>query len=420
MKHLLILILFITLIFFSNILGQLNDVNFFNFLQNSYTNKTSNDNDFLIHQYNLFLNTFPNSQKGDEILYYLGQLYLEERDYFDALSCFAKISFLYPNSSRTGDNKAAYTQIVMDHESRAFENISTEFLNKLNENKTQQDFIFSFYNYLAFFYETKVEDLNDVLIKDINYYMQHFPTKSENSDQLLLWLGEIYEMKREWSGAVLSYTKLMEIFPNSEMVPLALFKIGYLEYEEISNPQIAKEIFVKLITDFAESEFAGDAQFYIGELYEEELDNSQEAITNYRLVVETYPDNKFAVEALKRVAGILEYEDKYEEAIASYYQIVELYPQHTFAPEALLEIKNLYIRKLENYEKAIETLKFYAKQYSDREDASEYLFEAAEIYEDDLEKKQAAIDTYNQVINDFPNSDYASRAKDRIESLSEQ
>ncbi|MFC2088896.1 tetratricopeptide repeat protein [Calditrichota bacterium] len=420
MKKIMIVIFFFTAVFYSNILTQIDENNYFNFLQKSYTSKTDNDNEFLIKQYNMFLNSFPNSPKGDEVLYYLGQLYLEERDYFDALSCFAKISFLYPNSSRTKDNKVAYTQIVMDHESRSFEDIYTEFLNKLNENKPHQDFLVSYFNYLFFIRETNLEDLNDVLISDINFYMQHFPSKIQNSDQLLLWLAEIYENKRDWSEAVLIYKKLIEIFPTSSMVPQALFKTGYLEYEEKSNPQIAKEIFVQLITDYGESEFAGDAQFFLSELYEKELDNTNEAITNYRLVVETYPANKYAVESLKRVAEILEKQDKYEEAIASYYQIVELYPQHPFAPEALIEIKTLYVRRLENYEKAIETLKFYAKQYPDREDAAELLFDAAEIYEDDLQNNQAAIDTYHQVINDFPNSDYAGRAKDRIDSLSEK
>ena len=97
-----------------------------------------------------------------------------------------------------------------------------------------------------------------------------------------------------------------------------------------------------------------------------------------------------------------------------------MYPQDEFATEALLEIKYLYIRRLENYLKAVETLKFFAKQYKDHEDAAEYLYDAAEIYYDDLNNKQAAIDTYHQVINEFPESKYAEWAKDKIESLSEE
>ncbi|MCK4754299.1 MAG: tetratricopeptide repeat protein, partial [Calditrichia bacterium] len=93
---------------------------------------------------------------------------------------------------------------------------------------------------------------------------------------------------------------------------------------------------------------------------------------------------------------------------------------NSYTPEALLEIENLYRRRLENYEKAIETLKLYADQFPQREDAAERLFDAGDIYSDDLNNKQAAIDTYNEVINKFPTSDYAEKAKDRIQDLSEE
>jgi outer membrane protein assembly factor BamD (BamD/ComL family) len=37
-----------------------------------------------------------------------------------------------------------------------------------------------------------------------------------------------------------------------------------------------------------------------------------------------------------------------------------------------------------------------------------------------LNNKQAAIDTFNEVINKFPASDFAEKAKDRIQDLSEE
>jgi TolA-binding protein len=137
-------------------------------------------------------------------------------------------------------------------------------------------------------------------------------------------------------------------------------------------------------------------------------------------LVESYPSSRFAVESLKRVAGIMEDKENYVEAIAAYYQIFELYPKNSYTPEAVLEIENLYRRKLENYDKAVETLKLYTDQFSQREDAAERLFDAGDIYMDELNNKQAAIDTYNEVINKFPTSDYAEKAKDRIQDLSEE
>ena len=81
------------------------------------------------------------------------------------------------------------------------------------------------------------------------------------------------------------------------------------------------------------------------------LENPEEAVANYRVLVETYPDNKFAVEALKRVAEIMDDKERYEESVASYHQIFELYPKNDFAPEALLEIEQIYRKRMNNYEK---------------------------------------------------------------------
>jgi len=420
MKKLLSTFLILTIFTLGITNAQINENSFFSYLQKSFTNKTSDENEFLVKQFEIFLNTFPSSSHGDECYYYLGQIKIEERDYFDALSCYVKIRYLYPKSSRLVDAKNAWTQIVNDHESRSFEGIAKEFLSNLNDIKPANDLMTAYFEYLLLMHESKVEDYNRILLSDINYYLLNFATKVQNTDQCLFWLGEIYEKQRDWDESLLSYKKLLELTPQSSLIPQTLFRIAYLQYSEKSEAKKAKESFVQLITSYSENDAAGDAQFYLAELFDKELDDKKEAIANYRLVVETYPKNKHSVEALKRVAEILEKDDKYEEAIASYYQIVELYPDDPFAPGALMEIKDLYLRKLKNYDKAIETLKFYAKQYSQKEDAAEMLFDAADIYEDDLKNKQAAIDTYNQVRNDFPGTKYAEKAKDRIESLSEK
>lgn len=419
MKKLFLLsvILFVNI---SSTFAQVVESKYFEYLKDTYATKSSDDVDFLVLQIKEYLETFPLSQHNDEVYFMLGEMYKRDRSYFKSLVNYLKVLYLIPNSSKIEDAKTNISQIVKDHEERAFEDIQIDFLSKLNDLKTNNDIGISFFEYLMFIKSQNLEDLNEIIIDEIGYYLKHFGYKASSADQVLFWQSELYEEENDWTEASMSYQKLKALFPASVLIPQAIYNSGIIEYQEISEPQAAKESFVQLISNYAESEFAGNAQFYLGELYEEEFRDPKEAVANYRLLVETYPSNKFAVEALKRVADILLDDDKYEEAIASYYQIVELYPQDEFATEALLEIKYLYIRRLENYLKAVETLKFFAKQYKDHEDAAEYLYDAAEIYYDDLNNKQAAIDTYHQVINEFPESKYAEWAKDKIESLSEE
>jgi len=310
--------------------------------------------------------------------------------------------------------------IVKDHEERAFEDIQTEFLAKINEAKSSAEIANSFFEYLMFVKSQKLDDLNQILIEEMGYYLENFSDKATSADQVLFWQAELYGNEGDWNEASLTYRKLKSLFPKSVLTPQVIYNSALIEYQEISKPNVAKESFVQLISNYPESEFAGNAQFYLGELYENEFRDNNEAIANYRLLVETYPKNEFAVEALKRVAELLYDEEKFEEAITSYYQIVELYPQDEFSTEALIEIKDIYVGQLENYLKAIETLKFFADQYKEHEDAAENLYDAADMYYDDLNNKQAAIDTYHQIINNFPDNKYAEWAKDKIEDLSEE
>jgi TolA-binding protein len=278
----------------------------------------------------------------------------------------------------------------------------------------------AYFDYIKFVFELNIDDLNEILLKDITTYIIIYAKSVKDIDQLYFWVGSLYKKSSDWNQSILAYSKIKYIAPESLLIPQTLFQIALLQYQETSQYSEAKDTFVSLIAAYPDISVAGDAQFYLAELYEKKLDNTDEAIANYRVLVESYPTSRFAVESLKRVAEIMEIKENYVEAIAAYYQIFELYPQDNFTPEALLEIENLYRRRLENYDKAIETLKLYADQFSQREDAAEKLFDAGDIYKDDLNNKQAAIDTYNEVINKFPTSEYAEKSKDRIQDLTEE
>jgi TolA-binding protein len=416
----LTLLLIIVFVFNTVVFAQVEESKYFEYLKTTYANKSGDETDFLITQFNEYLDSFPLSQHNDEIYYMLGEMYKNDRSYFKALVNYLKVIYLYSASAKAEEAKTNITQIVKDHEERSFEDIQSEFLAKIKEAKSSANASKSFFEYLMFIKSHKLDDLNEILISEIGYYLKYFGDKATNADQALFWQGELFQAEKDWTEASLSYKKLSSLFPNSMLIPQVIYNTALIEYQELSKPKAAKESFVQLISNYAESEFSGNSQFYLGELYEKEFRDNKEAISNYRLLVETYPANQFSVEALKRVAELLLDEEKYEEAIASYYQIVELYPQDEFSTEALVEIKDIYVRRLENHLKAIETLIFFANQYKSHEDAAEHLYDAAEIYYDDLNNKQAAIDTYHQVINDFSDSKYAEWAKDKIEDLSEE
>jgi TolA-binding protein len=415
-----IIIFILTFLITAPVIAQIPEQATFTYLKDAFSNRDSDIVEYLIDECNRYLQTNWDSPNADEVLFMLGNMYEEDGEYPRALLAYLKIKFIYPDSDRRNEAISNLNQIVHNKAESTFREKRKEIDELVSQSLSFTDRNNAYYDFLDFVHELNIEDLNEILIDQINFYILIYPNNAKNADQLYFWIGDIFRKLSKWNESILAYNKVQYIAPESILIPRALFQIGYLQYEETGKYEKAKETFVKLIAAHPEIPIAGDAQYYLAELYEQEFDNMEEAVSNYRVLVETYPDSRFAVESLKRVAEIMEDKDNYEEAIASYYQIFELYPKNNYAPEALLEIESLYRKQLDNYEKAIEVLKLYTDQFPDKDDAAEQLFEAGEIYNDDLNDKKAAIDTYHEVINKFPGSSYAERAKDRIEDLSEE
>jgi len=404
----------------SIVLAQIPEPGSFQYIQQAYAKRNSDVMEYLINECNHYLLSFWDSPNADEVLFILGQLYEDEKMYPQAFLNYLKIKFIHPNSDRRNDSVSNLNQIVHNKDESTFSEKRKNIDELVSQTLSFTDRNAAYYEYIKFVFELNVEDLNELLAQDIQTYMVIYAQNAKNVDQLYFWIGSLSKKSSDWYQSILAYDKIKYISAESPLIPHALFQIALLQYEETGQYNEAKDTFVSLIAANPDLSVSGDAQFYLAELFEKRLDNPDEAVANYRVLVESYPDNRFAVESLKRVAEIMNDNENYVEAIAAYYQIFELYPKDNYTPEAVLEIENLYRSQLENYEKAIEILKLYADQFPQREDAAEQLFDAGDIYNDDLNNKQAAIDTYNEVINKFPASEYAEKAKDRIQDLTEE
>ena len=392
----------------------------FKFLQNAYTNRTSNTLSFVVAEHLQYIAMFWESADTDQALFMLGSMYEEDSDFARAFLTYLKFKFMFPNSNRRKDAISNLNQIVHNKAEGTFEEKRKDIDELISKSLSFPDLNSATYEYLDFIYTLNIPDVNELLLSEIRFYSQRYPKTAKNPDQLAYWSGEILQRLSDYEEAIVAYKKISFIAPQSPLIPQTLLRIGQLQYKETSEYQLSKDSFVKLISAYPETPEAAEGQYYLAQLYEDKLDQPDEAVTNYRILVETYPQSPFAVKALQRVAEIMDDKEKYTEAIATYQQIFELYPQDPYAPTALLEIESIYRRDLEKYEKAIEVLKLYSEQYPQRADAAERLSDAAEMYMDELNNKQAAIDTYNEVANKFPGTEYAKKALESIEDLQKE
>ena len=100
MKKFLALI-FVLFVFNSSIFAQVDEAKYYEYLESTFANKSGDETEFLILQFKDYLNSFPLSQNNDGIYYMLGEMYKNDRSYFQALVNYLKVVYLYSGSPKS-------------------------------------------------------------------------------------------------------------------------------------------------------------------------------------------------------------------------------------------------------------------------------------------------------------------------------
>jgi outer membrane assembly lipoprotein YfiO len=161
------------------------------------------------------------------------------------------------------------------------------------------------------------------------------------------------------------------------------------------------------------------------------------AVEIFKKVVENAPYGKHAEDAQLKLGEALKKSERYEEAVQAYHKIVDDYPNSKFATKAMYEeaycaykasLKPAYDSNATN--NAIKTFEKFVDKNKDtslsqeavktmkrlKDNVSEKSFEAAQFYEA-RGKTESGIIYYQDVIDTYPDSPFAAKAKIRIEEL---
>jgi outer membrane protein assembly factor BamD len=262
-------------------------------------------------------------------------------------------------------------------------------------------------------------------------------------------LAQRYEDRRDWGHAGASYRMVIRRFPRSDIAPAAMFnsarmyeKQGKLEkafhdYQTIveryprsehfepaleaeytiakayldgkridvygvpTMPSMAKaeEMFKKIVTNGPFSKIAPLAQYGIGQALEKS-GSITSAVTAYQQVVDRYPNSEVGADAMYQIGYVYLQASRatgYDETAAvraqeAFEDFLVKYPNSHKAPQAQDNLKTLQGRKSND---AFNIARFYDKQHN---------YKAAYVY-------------YNEVLQQQPDSQQASRAKTRMDQI---
>jgi tol-pal system protein YbgF len=95
-------------------------------------------------------------------------------------------------------------------------------------------------------------------INDFRGFLQTYPA-SPLASEAQYWLGESYYVVQDYDAARESFINLGLRYPNSERLPEALLKLGYV-YEMQGDMGRAREVLQKLLQVYPETQAAGLAK----------------------------------------------------------------------------------------------------------------------------------------------------------------
>jgi len=142
----------------------------------------------------------------------------------------------------------------------------------------------------------------------------------------------------------------------------------------------------------------------------QDFDRAQEILDR---IIADFPQHVDFPETIYWIAERYRWEGKYEKAKNLYEQIMQDYPGSVYAGRARLGVSRGKVLSLivsQDYNQAEETIDKMVADFNDHADLPETLYWIAERYQWDV-KHEKANNLYKQIIQNYPDSEYASKAR---------
>ena len=348
----------------------------FNYAKLSYELSYSPFNE-AINAFNLYIQTYPKSERLDDAYSYLTKAYMSTRNYKDALVSLENIKNINNN-----DILMAYQRVAFFRGLELFNNLNFDeaiilFDKSLNNSKYNKTIKAQaiYWKAEAYYrlnrYNDAINSYKDFLVsngafelpeyKIAHYNLGYVYFKKKEYREAIVWyrkfgsemgdvkskivgdnynrVGDCYFISRDYNNAVDYYEKAIQI--NTSDADYAFyqkaFSLGLLKEQ---NQKI--ETINKLITNYPNSAYLDDALFELGRAYVE-VGNKDLAISTFQKVINEFPGSGYIPKSLLQQGLIYYNTDDNQNAMAIYKKIVADYSGTYEAKQAMQGLKNVYV-----------------------------------------------------------------------------
>ena len=187
---------------------------------------------YKIKEYNSYLTSYFPEASSDHVQMFLIESYIVDKKWDEVQVGLLKFAYLYPNSSiykKVLDN--GYTLL---QEEKYFGSVRDKLITLLNDAPKTGKIHGRYYDFLAVVHGFKDKRLKSIFERESWEFLTLYSNRSSCST-VLMWLAQIEQENSAFHPALLSYEKLMALYPASQDYAAALYQVAMLKQEKFND-----------------------------------------------------------------------------------------------------------------------------------------------------------------------------------------
>ena len=339
----------------------------------------------------------PDSEIGQEALFWSADSYYNLQDFGPASSQFARFINNYPNHEMVG---AAHYALGWSYFKMAdYQNAISPLKTFLEEYEPPS---IELYPYDT---DTKLR-LGDAYYATGDYQSaistyQDAVGAEPGGDYAMFQIANSHYRAENTYEAVTTFRRFLRIYPYSRLREQAQYNIAYIYLNTNNYTQAVKE-FQTVINKYPNTSWAARSQYNIGDAYYNAGDYD-EAISAYREVMEKYPKSDYIIEAVNGIQYAQLSAGEADSSSAVLEEFLASNPQTSTADQLRYRQAETLMQS-GDYENAIKELQQYIRISNNQTLIAEAHFNLANAYEQ-TNQIDKAIEEYRLVVNNFSESE---------------
>jgi TolA-binding protein len=368
--------------------------------------------DAAIENLGLFARRFPDSAHAPDALFLLAGLRVKRGDWQPAAATLLRVIYEYAGAPVELRAKSTYLELIANKASRRQRPALNDFVNG-NDAPDKADRLSAVWQKVA---DKAPDAFSSSAAEEIRDFLVRFPEHKDN-DKLQAALARLHSADDKPAAAVVSWRKLLALYPESGLRAKAQLSIGDLYADALRDPKKAIDAYQDVISEYPDAGEVLPALQSSARLFEDKLRQYDLSVQMDERIVKTFPKTPASLAALKGIARLQRDRlSKPDEAIKTLLRLSAMHGGQD-GVDALLLAAEIARRDLKDYGREAALRHQVSDDYASAKEAAPALYDAAGIYEDDVKDLAKAIATYKEVASKYPTHKLARKANDRADKL---